>query len=410
VADNLSASFALSRSEEVIVQTREGVSEGQRTSSGIQKSVEEERSWPRVSLSGFSALESEAIRVLLSPYNVEISSSGERANIIIIRGSASRYNDSEGRDGESLVIPYEIVNGCAERLDKVLHPKISTMYKVSTKLPIAYNIVPSSLRSKLLKNRQSSSDSDLLNHLSFEIARRKVKESFEKFGIKLARKKLPSITVTHDIETEKGLERAISLKRIEDDLGVRSTWFVVSHEYPIKSQLAKEIGDCSEIGSHDVKHDGRLIHLGRQDELVKRLQSSRSRLGYIFERDITSFRAPLLQFNESIVSALGEAGYKNDFSLPCWESMHPSTMSGFGIESACSFDIAGIYEHPLSLFQDHQVLYVMGLSTAKTVNFWMEQIRLVRSFQGDVVLLVHPDYAFADDLDSYRKLLESIQI
>lgn len=85
-------------------------------------------------------------------------------------------------------------------------------------------------------------------------------------------------------------------------------------------------------------------------------------------------------------------------------------MSGFGIESACSFDIAGISEHPLSLFQDHQVLYVMGLSTAKAVKFWMEQMSLVRSFEGDVVLLVHPDYSFADDLETYRKLMESIQI
>jgi hypothetical protein len=83
-------------------------------------------------------------------------------------------------------------------------------------------------------------------------------------------------------------------------------------------------------------------------------------------------------------------------------------MGGFGIESAQAFEVDGVTELPLTLFQDHQVLNVLGMSTREAVKFWIKQAELIRSFDGDIVLCVHPDYAFSLDLRRCRELLMSL--
>jgi peptidoglycan/xylan/chitin deacetylase (PgdA/CDA1 family) len=377
----------------------------------------------KVSTIGFDVPELSAIRNLLYPFRIEYVTNAKHSDVTISKGSSEpkiEYKKlilvpvlesdkvPENQGNGILVLPYDIVSACVEKFEAVMNPKISMIYNLSTRLPFDYNLVPSSIRSRVLKTQQQRTDLDLLRHLSVEMARRKFVESFAGLGLRLERKNPPSIIVTHDIDTEKGLERAASLKEIEEDFGIHSTWFVVSDEYPISKETARYLAESSEIGSHDEKHDGRLLHIKKQEDLVKRLRRSKERLGEIFEKEITSFRAPLLQFNSRIISALGKSGYHSDFSLPSWEPVHPSTMQGFGVESACEFELGGIVEHPLTLFQDHQVLKVLGMSTSRAIKFWMNQMSLIRAFDGDIVLLIHPDYSFSQDLESYKKLIETI--
>jgi hypothetical protein len=80
-------------------------------------------------------------------------------------------------------------------------------------------------------------------------------------------------------------------------------------------------------------------------------------------------------------------------------------MSGFGIECVQAFEMEGIVETPLTMFQDHQLLNVMGMNVEEAIRLWLEQARLIRSFEGELVLLIHPDYHFFDDLKKYGELL-----
>ena len=196
---------------------------------------------------------------------------------------------------------------------------------------------------------------------------------------------------------------------MEDDLNIHSTWFLPSDEYPIHKQIAKKLGNDATIGSHDIKHDGRLVHLHRRKDLIKRLRHSQVKLETIFEKSIHCFRSPLLQFNEEIISALGEAGYESDFSLPCWDPVHPTTAGGFGIHSLHSFKIGSISETPLTLIQDHQILSILRMTPEDAAEFLIDQAKLIHSYDGDTVLLVHPDYAFSRDLKAYKKLLNSLK-
>jgi len=303
-------------------------------------------------------------------------------------------------------LPFDLVSACSKRIEKVMNPRIAFSYYVSTKLPFHYNRVPAAIRNRLLRTR--SVDPDLSRHFANEKARMILVESFRKLGFVLLRKNPPSLHVTHDIETEEGLRKALSLKAVEEELGIESTWFLPSHEYRISKSVATDLSRGGMIGSHDIKHDGKLIHLRKRAELVKRLRASRVKLEEIFEQDVNCFRSPLLQFSRRIISALNEAGYRLDFSIPCWEPVHPVTMCGFGIESAQPFEAEGVVEIPLTLFQDHQVFNLMRLNFRDAVKLWIDQAKLIRSLDADLVLLVHPDYSFSRDLRAYKELLERL--
>jgi hypothetical protein len=136
--------------------------------------------------------------------------------------------------------------------------------------------------------------------------------------------------------------------------------------------------------------------------------SSRLRLESIIGKTVDRFRSPLLQFSRRIIKALAEAGYKMDFSAPTWEPVHPSTMSGFGVESVQAFKVDEIVELPLTLTQDHQVINLLGMSCREAMKLWIEQAKLIRSVMGDIVLLVHPDYSFSQHLPEYQELLENL--
>jgi hypothetical protein len=288
-----------------------------------------------------------------------------------------------------------------------MNPRISWIYKLSTHLPVRYNVVPPSIRNRILRTR--GTDADLSHHVANETARKILIRAIHLLGFRLERKNPPSLLITHDIDTDKGLQRALKLKAVEENLGLRSTWFLPSDEYPIRRDIARDLADGSRIGSQDVWHDGRLIHIQRFDELVERMRKSRLKLEHLFEKEVTCFRSPLLQFSRRILHALFAAGYKSDFSAPCWEPMYPLTMSGFGVEFVQPFEVQGVTEFPLTLFQDHQVLKVLRMSTNQAVRFWLRQAKLVQSLDGHIVLCIHPDYDFSRDLSEYRILLASLQ-
>jgi len=360
----------------------------------------------------------DAVGYLLYPYRVELGEVDE-SDLIICRGTlpdsskpqirvpqAEHNGDLQAKDcGDGVVeLPFDLISRCSERFEAAMNSRPALAYTLATRLPFQYNIVPSSIRSWFLS--ADGPNLDLSNHLANDAARKIMVEAFDLLGFHLKRKKPPSLVITHDIDSEKGLRRALSFKTVEDELNIQSIWFLPSYEYPIPRTLAKDLADGSTIGSHDTKHDGKLIHIHRHNELVERLSDSRSKLEELFETEVRCFRAPLLQFNRQIVSALAEAGYTFDYSAPCWEPAHGPTMGGFGVETAQGFMTDGVLEVPLTLFQDHQLLNVLGLDTDSAIKLWIEQAKLICSFEGDIVLLTHPHLAFSQDLQKYESLLQ----
>jgi hypothetical protein len=380
----------------------------------------------RVASAGLSSDERTTLGYLLHPYFVEIAGEDEEPDLIVCRENSSHFaryskplvvlppisaspnalGEHENHGSGIVMLPFDVIMESWAKFDGVMNPKISTRYTLSTKVPFSYRLAPPWIRNRFL--RAQIGDMELSRHLTVELARKRLTDAIQSLGFTLRRRSHPALVITHDIETQRGLEKALLLKSVENELEIESTWFLPSDEYPIARNIAAELGWKSIIGSHDVKHDGRLMQMHDSNELAQRLSKSKRTLEQIFDQDVNCFRSPLLQFSRKILSGLRQAGYTFDFSLPCWEPAHPSAMGGFGIELAQPFEADGVVEIPLTLFQDHQVLSVLGMNTHEATKLWTKQAKMIRSFGGDIVLLVHPDYSFSRDLEEYKDLLVSL--
>ena len=369
-----------------------------------------------VDANDFSTLELTLLSSLLYPLEAEFTMSSGGSDVKISKvssdnGSASLVFalDASRNGGTSqtglVTMPYDPLAKSFEVLDHVLKHRVSFSYRLATSMPFEYNVVPESIRARFL--RRGNKATNLMDHVSVQKTRMMLFDAISKAGFPLKRS-APRLIVTHDVDTDKGLESSLKFKKIEDDLGIQATWFLPSNEYDIGQMIAADLGDGANIGSHDVKHDGKLIRIHDHSRLVDRLSQSRLELGRVFNREIVSFRSPLLQFSGLILSALKSAGYTSDYSLPCWEPVNPAVMSGFGGECASSLMLNSIIETPLTLFQDHQMFHVLEFSISEAIKIWLDQARSLVSIGGDVVLLTHPDYNFSQDLEKYRELLEGL--
>jgi peptidoglycan/xylan/chitin deacetylase (PgdA/CDA1 family) len=295
---------------------------------------------------------------------------------------------------------------------EIMEPNESKLYKLATSLPTPYGLVPKRVRDHMLKmNHSSKEELNLCDKLPIDALRFILKKAIEEAsGSKIEKSVLLQrnlCLLTHDVETANGLERAKFLKKIEEKYDVPSAWYIPSSRYSINNDQIRDLSTHGEIGSHDSKHDGRLNRLKKQ-ELVGRLKKSKEALANIVNSEVVGFRAPLLQHNKKILESLSEAGFLYDTSVPTWEPKHPSTMKSHGIGTVFPIKLNGLLEIPLTLTQDHQLLYVLTLNPREVLRAWNTMANVIRDIGGISMYLVHPDYRFADQNAAfYEELINS---
>jgi hypothetical protein len=214
--------------------------------------------------------------------------------------------------------------------------------------------------------------------------------------------------ITHDVDSRKGLDHALAVKKIEEKYDVASTWFVPSNHYPLDSNVLSALGNHGEIGSHDTEHDGKLASM-HGTSLTKRLQESKTALEKLSGCKVNGFRAPLLQHTFPMLEGLKEAAFLYDSSAPTFEPNHPRTMGPHGVGTVYPLKVGGILEIPLTIIQDHQLLYTLGLKSAQVIDFWRETAVFVRALGGLCVALCHPEYdLLTNDLSLYENFLNDL--
>ncbi|MEM4522033.1 MAG: polysaccharide deacetylase family protein [Nitrososphaeria archaeon] len=295
----------------------------------------------------------------------------------------------------------------AKQLSEKLDRKPSIFYKMVCKSPIPYRIVPQSIRDRILRMKISKQNFDYVNKFSLEKIRQKFLETI---GFNLKNKVNDSICIiTHDIDTQKGLERSIRLKEIEEKYEVESTWFLLTEEYELKKKIVKRLAENGEIALHGDKHQLTLYN-EKKDKIIKRLKKSKEKLETITEKEVIGFRAPLLQYNKKILEAVYETGFKYDSSTTSYEPINPLTMKPDGIELANPIIINGTIEQPVTLPQDHQMLHVLKITPEQTVKKWIELTNILKEQCLSITILVHPDYELAseDNITYYEQLIKKI--
>jgi peptidoglycan/xylan/chitin deacetylase (PgdA/CDA1 family) len=204
-----------------------------------------------------------------------------------------------------------------------------------------------------------------------------------------------SLVLTHDVETRVGLDNVDAVRRIERELGVRSSWNFVPRRYEVPDRLVEELqAEGHEVGVHGLYHDGR--------DLESRA-TVRRRLPEIREAarrwDAVGFRSPALRRSDELIPLLG---FDYDSSYP---DTDPHGPDGGGCCSWLPYLLGGVVELPVTLPQDHTLFEILGHADASA---WHSKAEYLRSRDGMALLITHPDYLLTRDrLQAYRGFLEA---
>jgi peptidoglycan/xylan/chitin deacetylase (PgdA/CDA1 family) len=316
-------------------------------------------------------------------------------------------------EDEELILKLDLIQEYNFFIDGILHPEQSTLHRVLTGLPIPYGLAPKRLRDFLMKADKELENLSLCDKLPIDAMRFMLINAIEKICKTKIEKKTFSgnnhvCILTHDVETANGLQKALVLKKIEEKYDLKSTWYIPSDRYRLNNEAIRELANHGEVGSHDTKHDGKLVHL-KKEELPQRLIDSKQTLTTITQKPVVGFRAPILQHNQVIIQALNEAGYLYDTSVPTWEPKHPYTMKPHGIGTVYPITLNGLIEIPLTIPQDHQLLHVLGLTPREVFKTWEPMADLIQDLNGVCIYLVHPDYELADNgTDLYEQFVSEL--
>ncbi len=322
------------------------------------------------------------------------------------------------RESDVHILSLSIVSEYNRLVYDGLDDRPSWRFRLITRMPFSYRFIPSAIRNKFFKAKKlvSGLTEEALHPVEF------LRELFLATLAVASKNAIPiikfwrggksyALAVTHDVETQLGLEDGASrLIEIEKELGIRSTWNVPSDRYPLSSQLLSSLGRSGEVGAHDTRHDGRLL-LATGAGKLDRVRRCKARLELLSRSEVRGFRAPLLQHSRELVEKLGEAGYEYDSSVPSWEALSPTSFKPHGVGTVFPFLISGTIEIPVSMPQDHQLIRVGGLRVPQAVDQLLEVSRWIKIVGGACVLLVHPDYEFAEEdaQEEYSRLLRSFR-
>jgi peptidoglycan/xylan/chitin deacetylase (PgdA/CDA1 family) len=316
--------------------------------------------------------------------------------------------------GDFAFLTVDVVSEYHKILEEALGAKQSPVYRLLTGLPIPYTKAPKQLKTLIMRGKKNPGSLSFYDKLPLDALRfilvSAIKKLLNRSPLrKMWNEKKTAVVLTHDVETQDGLQISRKLQSIEHKYDVPSAWFVPSKRYKLDTEAVKALTNYGEVGAHDTKHDGKLAQI-TGNKLVERLREAKQTLEKLTEEQVIGFRSPLLQHNFRILDALRKARYAYDTSIPTWEPRHPNTMKPHGIATAFPLTLEGIIEIPVTLPQDHQLLHVLGLSPKEISREWMNMIDTIKGMGGLCTILMHPDYelAYPENLGAYEELLNKI--
>jgi len=206
------------------------------------------------------------------------------------------------------------------------------------------------------------------------------------------------VVMTHDVETEAGMDYCGSLMDLDEAHGIRASFQLVPEErYRVLPALLDTIRKRGfEVGIQDLNHDGRLFD---EREQFQRRALAINRYGR--EYGARGFRAAVLYRNPAWMS---ELDFSFDMSFPNVAHLDPQRG---GCCTVMPFFIGNMLEIPVTTTQDYTLFHLMG---ERTVDLWKTQTEKILAKHGLVSFLAHPDYVKQGGCgELYRALLKYLQ-
>lgn len=208
----------------------------------------------------------------------------------------------------------------------------------------------------------------------------------------------PSCAIlTHDIETQAGVDRCGWLMDMDEKAGLRASFQVVPEDrYTVSPVFLEAIRARGfEVNVHDLNHDGRLF--SSREEFLRRVTKINA---YARAFGARGFRSGSLYRHAAWYDAL-EVAY--DMSIP--NAGHLEIQRG-GCCTVMPFFIGNIVELPLTTTQDYTLFHILSDFSNEV---WKNQIESIMGRHGLVSLIVHPDYQTGEpQRRAYLALLDQL--
>ncbi|HBR15122.1 MAG TPA: hypothetical protein DD723_06230 [Candidatus Omnitrophica bacterium] len=216
--------------------------------------------------------------------------------------------------------------------------------------------------------------------------------------------RLPTLVLTHDIDTFLGFEWVEPMAEIEEVLGLRSSWNVVPRHYPMdEGRLCRLMERGHEIGLHGIRHDNKEAFLSEQ---VLRGEFHQLK-GFMEKFGIKGYRSPSWYRTKTMFKVLGEF-FRYDLSCPDNDLICPAGHGGVGFVRPFRRD-NGLMELPCTL--PFEVPLFSSVKPGDLVDYWREKIDFVHACQGMLLVNTHPDPNYSGNKDmarAYEQLLKYI--
>jgi hypothetical protein len=203
--------------------------------------------------------------------------------------------------------------------------------------------------------------------------------------------------MTHDVETQAGVDFCHALMDLNDSFGIKSSFQVIPEtRYPVPQTFLNNFRARGfEVNVHDLNHDG---HLFRENgEFLRRVAKINR---YLRDFEAEGFRAGAMYRNQEWFGAL-EASY--DMSVP--NAAHLDAQGG-GCCTVMPYFVGKVMELPVTMTQDYALFNILG---DYSIDLWQREIEMVRARHGLISFVVHPDYIIEErPRATYRQLLQHL--
>ena len=206
------------------------------------------------------------------------------------------------------------------------------------------------------------------------------------------------VTITHDVESQAGMDFCDRLMDIDDSFGVKASFQIVPEErYRVSSGIIETIRKRGfEVGIQDLNHDGRLFD--DEEEFLRRAAIVNR---YARHYEAKGFRAAVLYRRPDWYESLD---FSYDMSIPNVAHLDPQRG---GCCTVMPYFIGKILELPVTTTQDYTLFHILN---QHSIDLWETQTELILKKNGLASFIVHPDYVVESEARSvYEKLLSHLQ-
>jgi hypothetical protein len=200
--------------------------------------------------------------------------------------------------------------------------------------------------------------------------------------------------VTHDVETDKGVQLSSYVMDIDESHGIYSSFQIVPRQrYEVTQKYLSSLRARGfEVNVHDLNHDGRLF---RSWTDFKQRVVEINRHGREF--GAVGFRSAVLYRHQDWYDLLE---FEYDMSVPNVAHLDPQRG---GCCTVMPYFVGNILELPVTMTQDYSLFYILN---DYSLTLWNRQIDLILQKHGLLSVIVHPDYLGGGRATmTYRELL-----